>query len=292
MYGKGNNIMLLTIITVCYNDCANLVKTLKSIEQNFELSDGQIEIVIIDGNSTDQTEKYAFDFKDNLLRQDLKVHFFSEPDKGIYDAMNKGIQKANGSWCLYLNAGDIFCDKIVADDKWFNDQYDIVYGDVVYSYNGRYTYVRSRSEEELSFLNGMEFCHQSCFIKTDYLKRSQYSLTYRIAGDFNYFVEAYCKGANFHYIGVPISVFEMTGISSTNAGIVNDENSEVLYRHGLIKRSKYIVCKTKAKIQILIRRIVPNKIISIRHDSIMDKATTNWATSIRECIKKNRGRCN
>ena len=284
--------MLLTIITVCYNDCANLVKTLKSIEQNFELSDGQIEIVIIDGNSTDQTEKYVFDFKDNLLRQDLKVHFFSEPDKGIYDAMNKGIQKANGSWCLYLNAGDIFCDKIVADDKWFNDQYDIVYGDVVYSYNGRYKYVRSRSEEELSFLNGMEFCHQSCFIKTDYLKRSQYSLTYRIAGDFNYFVEAYCKGANFYYIGVPISVFEMTGISSTNAGIVNDENSEVLYRHGLIKRSKYIVCKTKAKIQILIRRIVPNKIISIRHDSIMDKATTNWATSIRECIKKNRGRCN
>ena len=95
---------IISVITVCYNAKSNLEKTILSVlNQTYS----NIEYIIIDGGSTDGTI-------DIIKRYDDKITYWqSEPDNGIYDAMNKGIQKANGEWINFMNAGDLFASTMI-----------------------------------------------------------------------------------------------------------------------------------------------------------------------------------
>lgn len=96
-----NNI-LISVVTVSYNAVATIEQTLLSvINQTYP----NIEYIIIDGGSTDGTVDIIKKYADEI------VYWISEPDKGIYDAMNKGIKKANGEWINFINAGDSYYDK-------------------------------------------------------------------------------------------------------------------------------------------------------------------------------------
>lgn len=268
---------LLSIITVCKNAEHEIGITLDSIlTQNCDMS--MVEVIIIDGLSTDYTINVIRQYDNYAKKKNLKIWLYSEKDLGIYDAMNKGAQRANGEWCLYLNAGDVFFDnnalKIL--DIGCLNEYDIVYGDTVHSYQNKYKKIKSRSEMEINFLHGMEFCHQSCIIRTTYLQIHPYVLSFKIAGDYEFFTRAYIEKARFHYVPGIIAIFDKNGVSSNNGGLVKKENAEIQYKYGLLNRKKYMLELRNSKIQLVLRKYIPFFIIRHRHNRIMKRSTKNW----------------
>ena len=116
--------MKITIITVCYNAVNVLEKTICSVlNQSYK----NIEYIIIDGKSTDGTLNIIKKYDTYITR------WTSEPDKGIFDAMNKGVSYSHGNWVLFLNSGDYLCDEFVISRCFENCQYNdcsVIYGDV------------------------------------------------------------------------------------------------------------------------------------------------------------------
>lgn len=274
-----------SIITVCKNAENEIEITLKSIlAQNYNLS--IIEVIIIDGLSTDNTTKIVKQYGNHAKQKNLKIKLYSEKDNGIYDAMNKGAQHSTAEWCIYLNAGDaFFCNNALNKlASGCSEKYDIVYGDAIHSYKNKYKKTKSRSETEIDFLHGMEFCHQACAIRTEYLQTHLYTLTFEIAGDCDFFTKAYVEKARFHYIPEIISIFDKNGISSNNGGLVKKENAKIKYKYGLSDVKRYQKELFSAEIQIIIRKFLPKHFIQYRHNKIMKKATKNWKT-LKEIVE-------
>jgi glycosyltransferase involved in cell wall biosynthesis len=143
----------LSIITINYNNRTGLKKTIESvINQSFR----DFEYLIIDGGSTDGS-------KDEIIKVAHKLAFYvSEPDKGIYNAMNKGISKAIGEYCLFLNSGDCLSSPDILRNAFsVNFTEDIVYGETIYG-NMVQTYPEKIS---LSYMISKSLPHQSTFIK-------------------------------------------------------------------------------------------------------------------------------
>lgn len=265
-----------TIITVCRNAEKEIEKTIKSVlAQKVDMN--KIEILFIDGLSSDNTveiiKKYISKFKE------INIRCISEKDKGIYDAMNKGAELAKGEWCLYLNAGDIFFNENSLGNLLnfeSKKDFDIVYGDTIHNYKDKYNIVRAKSEKELTYKHGMEFCHQSCIIKTNYQKNNKYSLNYKIAGDCDFFTHAFCSNAKFYHIPKIISIFVKDGISSTRGALVIKENADIKLKYNIINEDEYKTEVKKAILKIKLREKLPKFIIKKRHDLIMNKNTRNW----------------
>jgi len=196
---------LISIITVSYNVVNTIEQTILSIiNQNFD----NYEYIIIDGGSQDGT-------LDIIKKYEDKINFWvSEPDKGIYDAMNKGILAANGEWVSFMNAGDRFAIKdINLLEKSFNNKnIDVIYGDMLMEKNQTLSLIKASPLLQLNY--SMNFCHQSCFVRTHLLKNMPFSLNYKISADYDFFLKIFIKGSNFYYENCAISVFEYGGISS------------------------------------------------------------------------------
>ena len=119
----GTN-MKVSVITVCYNAIRGIEKTIQSV---ISQSHDDIEYIVIDGGSTDGTIDVIQKYRDKI------AYFVSEPDGGIYDAMNKGIKAATGEWINFLNAGDVFASKdaIMISMSIDTDGIDVIYGDSI-----------------------------------------------------------------------------------------------------------------------------------------------------------------
>ena len=173
--------MKLSIITINYNNRVGLLKTIESvIPQTFK----DYEWIIIDGGSTDGSRE--------LIEQNAKhfSYWVSEPDKGIYNAMNKGILVAKGEYLLFLNSGDSFCDEGVTEDfQKLDCTEDIVSGNIIFN-DSIYDVKFSPEETELSyqFMCDKTICHQSAFIRrTLFEKYGGYDESLRIVSDWKFF---------------------------------------------------------------------------------------------------------
>lgn len=197
------NNLFFSIITVVYNGEKTIKKTLESvIAQNYQ----NYEYIIIDGQSTDATIKII-----NQLKND-KVKFISEPDNGIYDAMNKGLNLATGDFCIFLGADDVFADEEVL--KKVNELIKkqnrdcIYYGNVIMSkdkslYDGVFT------KKKFAVKN---ICHQAIFYPKSIYSNRKYNTKYRITADYVYNMPLFNK---MNYIDVAITIFNnSSGISS------------------------------------------------------------------------------
>ena len=205
MYKK----LMLSIITVCYNARDDLSRTVDSI---LSQSWSNYEYIVVDGGSTDGTKEYLETLCNRFAEKEIAFRYVSEKDNGIYDAMNKGTLMAKGHWVMYLNAGDLFANTLVLRNVFSSDpDTQILYGDTLCTYQGL---VRRYPAKPLTTLpRQMAFCHQSAFIERDVALRFPYDTSYKICADHHFFLKAYTKGLAFEYCGIPISVYEISGVS-------------------------------------------------------------------------------
>lgn len=186
---------LFTIATVTYNAEATLERTLKSVASQDYVN---IEHLIIDGCSTDHTlslvQRYV---EENQTRHNIRL--ISEPDDGLYDAMNKALLCATGNYIVFLNAGDCLhstdtISAIAEQTGWVKGDYRhpaILYGDTFLVDNdGNYLRRRRLTPPEKltpdTFLDGMRVCHQSFYVRTDLAKQEPYNLHYCYSADFDW----------------------------------------------------------------------------------------------------------
>lgn len=194
--------MLFSIITVTRNNREGLQKTASSLQaQEF---DG-FEWIIVDGHSSDGSQK-------DFINYDALI--ISEDDDGIYDAMNKGIEKANGDYLLFLNAGDILAQtqtlKKIRDAIQFSKP-DFIYGDSWEYSNERTWYKPAKSHNEVAA--GMFTHHQSMLYKTKLIEDLRYDTEYRIAADYDFTLQFLNKSDTCLKVEFPICVFEGGGVS-------------------------------------------------------------------------------
>jgi glycosyltransferase involved in cell wall biosynthesis len=200
---KKNNCEI-SIIVVSLNTKVDTIKTINSILiQSYK----DYEILVIDGKSTDGTVEF-------LKKNNNKINFISEKDKGIYFAMNKGVKLANSNWTIFLNSGDVFATSKVLHNfiKSKNINYaDIVYGDTIVKNK---LFDRFLSGKNFSLTSTiMPFCHQSVLVRTDILKKKLFKITYKIAADFDLFYRLFKDNKKFYYLDCVISKIVTGGIS-------------------------------------------------------------------------------
>ena len=192
MDGKGG-VPTFTIITATYNAAHTLARNLQSVAQQQYRN---VEHIIMDGGSMDATVQMAKDYQQ--MNPDLKIVIVSERDKGLYDALNKGIRMAKGRYLIFLNAGDKFhanhtLQKVAERIKYNPDGKlpAVVYGetDIVDDAGMFLRHRRLQAPETLkwtSFRQGMLVCHQSFYALREITP--EYDLTYRFSADFDWCV--------------------------------------------------------------------------------------------------------
>lgn len=191
----------ISIVTVCYNAVDTIETTILSIiNQGY----ANKEFVVIDGGSNDGTLDIINKYSDSI------DFILSEPDHGIYDAMNKGIKASSGRWINFMNSGDVFYDNHVLSKTFANrdihEEVEVVYGDVCLK---RGEALEDFKAVKLSlFYKCMPFCHQSCFVRSDII--SPFDTKFKLAADYNFFYHLYySKGEKaFLYVPITISVYE------------------------------------------------------------------------------------
>lgn len=238
---------MITIVTVCFNSEDTIEETMKSVlNQTYQ----DKEYLIIDGNSTDHTMGIVNRFKDYDC-----IRIISEPDDGLYDAMNKSLYIANGDYILFLNSGDVFCDeKVLADMAPYLNE-NIVYGNVI-----RKTYTGDKVEKYPGknkllrlLLQGKMVSHQVIFTQTDIMRKYGFDETYRITADFNFLVRAVHDKCSLRYVDRNVSVMEnREGISARpeNLNIMRAEDDRSLKEwfpcwYYILKPVKYVARRLK-----------------------------------------------
>jgi glycosyltransferase involved in cell wall biosynthesis len=196
----------ISIITVVYNGANSIGKTIQSVlDQTYQ----NVELIIIDGGSTDGTIDILTKFNSD------KIIWTSEPDQGIYDAMNKGIQKSSGDWIYFLGGDDQFYSDQVLESiflKPFFEDVDFIYGNVKSDafkglYNGEFDY------EKLLQKN---ISHQSIFYhRSIFITIGLYNLKYKTHADWDFNLRCYeNRDINIKYLDAIIAIFAKGGVSS------------------------------------------------------------------------------
>ena len=198
----------VSIITVNYNNAAGLKKTMESVlVQDF----GDYEYIIIDGGSNDDSLAIINKFSP------ASFHWISEPDKGPYDAMNKGLQKAGGDYIQFLNSGDHFISGGTLKKCFEGQQHhaDILYGQINAYWGSEMRTIGYPDSLTLSFLKQYNINHQSCFCKRGLLTElNGFDLDYTLAADYALLLRCAMKGASFHYLPFPVVEYDMQGMST------------------------------------------------------------------------------
>ena len=216
------NKKIFSIITITFNNYKGLKKTYESL---INQSTNNFNWIVIDGNSNDKTKF----FLEELLQKHNFLTYISEEDKGIYDAMNKGLRLSNDEYVYFLNAGDVFVNNYTlakVEEKIIqNNKPDFVYGDSLEEsmITSETFYKKSRSYKTIWY--GMFTHHQAMFYKN--IDKLQYSLDYKIASDYDYTIKFLKQTVSKVYINEAICIFEKGGISSTQDALGEAEQWKI-----------------------------------------------------------------
>lgn len=215
--------MKISIITICYNNLQGLIQTAQSIAaqtiQDFEW-------IVVDGASSDGTIQYL---QNSERKPDILI---SEPDKGIYDAMNKGMVAAHGEYQLYLNSGDYLYNNTIIEQVLSSPMNaDVVYGDLEFVSEKikPIGIVNYPHDINALFLLYSSLGHPASFIKAERLKEiGGYDSTLKIVSDWKIWLEFYLRGFSFQHCNFCISSFVIGGISSTHTQLIIEERKKTL----------------------------------------------------------------
>lgn len=263
------NKLKISVVTVSYNAADTIEETIRSVvNQTYD----NIEYIIIDGGSTDGTVDIIKKYADRI------TYWVSEPDKGIYDAMNKGIDAATGDYINFMNAGDTFASddifsKIV--NHFIDNPSDVFYGNLILKYS--FGNFRSCPLPLDQFKTCFPFSHPSSFIRTSIIKKRKFNLTFKIVADYNLFYTVYRDGFTFSYIPYDIAIFEAEGgVSSKNVLNTYQEVGKVNGAYNTLSWTiNYCNLWMKQRIRIMIlaiskkyyNRIIQRSILSNSHIS-------------------------
>ena len=232
--------MLFSIITVTYNASQWIERTIQSV---ISQSYSNIEYIIVDGNSTDGTLELI------KKHQPAITHYISEPDRGLYDAMNKGLKSATGDYVWFINAGDTLNSETtvqkIVDAIAGGNLPDIVYGEtnIVDPQGNSLGMRRLKAPEKLSwksFRMGMLVCHQSFIVRRTIA--DSYDLQYRFTADFDWCIRCLKKAETVFNTHLILTQFLEAGLSAAN-------------RKEALKERYRIMCENYGKLPTQIRHI-------------------------------------
>jgi len=232
----------ISIVTITYNAASVLSRTLESV---FAQDYAEVEHFIVDGKSKDETVAIANHYSQRVSvgHPSWKVDVKSEPDKGLYDAMNKGLQKATGDYIVFLNAGDCFPNAntliTVAEQAQCNPKPAVVYGDTdVMDDEGNFLFHRRLSPPEhltwRSFKHGMLVCHQAFYARVDIAQRIPYDLQYRYSADVDWCIKIMKEAERMK---LPLA--------NTHTVLANylQEGQTTLHHRDSLKERFHVMCK-------------------------------------------------
>ncbi|MEY8768495.1 glycosyltransferase family 2 protein [Francisella philomiragia] len=233
---KENNIQNIkfTVITVCYNSEKTIQRTLQSIkDQTYK----NIEYIIIDGGSTDRTLEIINQYSDivNIL--------VSEPDNGIYDAMNKGIRLATGDYIGFLNSDDYYANNIFEEYSiaLISENYDFIYSNTAYIFDmySNASFYKAPKYKSKKFFKIMKrhipFCHQSLYVsRKTFQKLKWFNLKYQISADYDFFLRMMMiDDVEGFYLDKNLCYFRLGGVSGRNFFNTNKEHAIVRINNGM-----------------------------------------------------------
>ena len=223
--------MILSIITINRNNTVGLEKTMRSVASQIG---GDFEYIVIDGASTDGSVEVIRSFEDSLGE---RLKWLSEPDKGIYNAMNKGIGMATGDYLQFLNSGD----SLVSDDITMRmtealkrkEYPSILYGNMLKDMpDGKVLRDKGFAGKPISFLGFYtgSLKHPSSYIKRSlFEKYGRYDESLKIVSDWKWFLQAIILGEEKPvYVDMDVTLFDMNGISEKNKALDRTERRRVL----------------------------------------------------------------
>ena len=233
-----------TIVTCTYNAEAVLQRTLDSVMKQTYCN---IEHLIIDGVSKDKTLTMvkAYQHKNDVGESAHEILVFSEPDKGLYDAMNKGIDRATGDYLIFLNAGDVFSseDTLEFVEGCVGEGEElpgVLYGDTdIVNMDGHFLRHRRLTPPKRlswrSFMWGMLVCHQSFYARADIAKGIHYNLDYRFSADVDWCIRIMREAARRHLplrnVNAVITNYLDGGMSVQNHKASLKERFQVMRSH-------------------------------------------------------------
>ena len=229
---------LFSIITVTYNAAKALGRTLQSVG---EQTHGAMEYLVIDGGSTDGTMEQVVRWEAEMgeeRMQPMRCVIVSEPDRGLYDAMNKGLKRATGNYVWFLNAGDTFKSPetvaqlaVVAEQ---NGMPDIIYGETdVTDSEGRFIAARRLKAPDVltwrGFRTGMRVCHQAFVVKRSVAP--MYDLQYRFSADFDWCIRCMKQSQRIVNSRMRLVNYEAEGMTTRNRKASLAERYRIMCRY-------------------------------------------------------------
>ena len=219
-----------SVITVCYNAQATIEDTIQSvIAQTYH----HVEYIIVDGASKDRTLSIVNRYRDRIAT------VVSEPDKGLYDAMNKGLRLATGDYVCFLNAGDSFHEddtlqQMVHTLRELTELPDVLYGETeLVDAEGHFVRMRRlQAPEHLtwrSFRHGMLVCHQAFFAKRTLAE--PYDLSYRFSADFDWCIRIMKKSKVLHNTHLTLIDYLEEGMTTRNHKASLHERFRIMTKH-------------------------------------------------------------
>lgn len=220
----------LSIITINYNNRDGLRKTIESVVAQ---TTRDFEYIVIDGGSTDGSVDVIKEYASYI------DYWVSEPDKGIYNAMNKGVRAASGQYCQFLNSGDWYYDnEVVHKFNQYANMTDIILGYTAHIKNSSIIIGRSVTDT-ISFITLIKagINHQASFIKRKLCVSFPYDESYKICSDWKFYLETLIiHNCSFSTVDDVIVCFDMEGISNTNMELNGKERNDIIKELGFYDR--------------------------------------------------------
>lgn len=220
--------MKVTVVTAVLNDAGHIEQTILSV---ISQTDIEIEYIIVDGGSKDGTLELIGKYKDKISL------LISESDRGVYDAMNKGIKYSTGDFVYFLNSGDVLLNPSILSKiklEELKERNAIIYGNVVVAYGNIEALEKPRPffNSKMKF-KGIGICHQSMFFPGELIRNEKYDLSYKIAADYDLVYRLWRKGTEFLYRDITIAKYDWgKGISSNPYKLLDvyRENARVCHQ--------------------------------------------------------------
>ena len=246
----------LSIITINYNNAAGLSNTIKSV---IGQTSSEFEYIVIDGGSTDGSIDIIRHYEHNL------THWVSEPDEGIYNAMNKGILLARGDYCQFLNSGDYLLSPDVIERMLleFPDDCSILYGNKIREINGKRVTQKSYAGRQITLLDlyRSTIFHAPAYIKrTLFDKYGLYDEKLQIVSDWKFYLIAVgLHNESVAYRDIDVVWFDTNGISTVNQ--VLDQQERVAVLQQVLPKTILADYEKLATDSVIINRLKQNQVV-------------------------------